>query len=122
MWRLSLVAVLLVGCGGVVEGGSRQDGSGEEPSTNPGKVPVTSSDEDADAGGGLDDPNADTELGECKLGYAETYLKDCAWVAEQRCYETRQMACNCVCPRDRDSQCTSGFGSGPEGHVWVACH
>jgi hypothetical protein len=120
MWRLSLVAVLLVACGGVVEGGSRQDG-GEEPGPSTGKDPAPSNGDDDDTGGRLDDPNADTELGECTLGYAETYAKPCAWVTDRRCYETREMACNCACPRDRDSQCTSGFASGPEGHVWVAC-
>lgn len=111
--------MLVVACGGVVEGGSRQDGGEQTPSTNPGKDPPASDDEDS--GSGLNDPNADTELGDCKLGYAETYTKACAWVTDGRCYETRQMACNCACPRDRNSQCASGFEGGADGHVWVAC-
>jgi hypothetical protein len=114
MWRSSLVALLLVACGGVVEGGSRQDGEEEKPSTNPGQDPAPSDDD------GLDDPDADTQLGECKLG-PEEGRAPCAWVTDRRCYETRQMACNCACPRDRNSQCSSGFESGPDGHVWVSC-
>jgi hypothetical protein len=31
------------------------------------------------------------------------------------------MACNCACPRSHDSQCVSGFESGPNGHVLVSC-
>jgi hypothetical protein len=54
-------------------------------------------------------------------GPAETYGIACPWVADSRCYEARDMACNCACPRDRDSQCLSGFGEGPDGHVEVVC-
>jgi hypothetical protein len=111
-WTLS-GAVLLVGCGGIVErsSGGTGDGAPQAPSEQPGD----------DSGAPGIDPRSDTELGECVLGYLETFSKPCAWVADDRCYDARQMACNCVCPRDRDSQCTSGFDGGPDGHVWVDC-
>ncbi len=114
----SVGILLLVACGGVVERSSR-DGENEEPGA-PTELPAD--DDGAKTPPGGIDPNADTELGECALGYAETFAKPCAWVAEERCYETRQMACNCACPRDRNSQCLSGFADEPDGHVWVACN
>lgn len=111
-----LAAVLLAAaCGGNVDGGegeSTPDPDGA--STPPGP---------SDAPGASDDPKADTELGSCKLGVS-AYGEDsspCAWVADNRCYTSRAMACNCACPRDRDSQCASGFEAGPDGRVSVRC-
>lgn len=103
---------LLVACGGVVEGGGSEK---PEPSTSSGAT----ANKDDSASPGFGEPG--TELGECVLGPAETYAVPCAWVADGRCYETRAMACNCACPRTHNSQCTSGFESGPDGHVWVVC-
>jgi hypothetical protein len=115
MWRFQVVAAwLLVACGGVVEGSGDADrgeaGARAQPAAGANDEPTS----------GVD-PDADTELGECTLGYLETWQSPCPWVAESRCYPTREMACNCACPRDRDSQCASGFEGGPEGHVWVGC-
>ena len=72
----------------------------------------------------LDNPDADTDLGFCKLGPVDDYSSPapCAWVADKRCYTEREMACNCACPRSRNSQCSSGFDAGPDGHVWVSCN
>lgn len=112
-------ALLLVACGGVVERGSGDSETGGAGA--PAELPPQVSDPSDEPAGGLQDPNADTELGECVLGYPETFSQPCAWVGERRCYDTRQMACNCICPRDRDSQCVSGFEVGPDGHTWVAC-
>jgi hypothetical protein len=120
MWRLVmglgsllLALPLTVACGGVTEGGSDDPRDG-----TPSSMPVTSESE-----GPSDNAEADTDLGECKLGALENRATDqlCAWVADKRCYQTREMACNCACPRSRNSQCSSGFDDGPDGHVWVAC-
>jgi hypothetical protein len=112
---------LAVACGGNVEGGGSEDRDpeGGEPTT-----PNASMPDPDDTGLGSDNPDADTDLGSCKLGPVETYSSatPCAWVANMRCYESREMACNCACPRSRNSQCASGFESGPDGHVWVACN
>lgn len=116
----SLVAALgfvLAACGGNVTGsGSDPDpeGGGEEQDSGSPLTPP-----------GHDEPShADTELGECKLGplVYETDGKPCAWLADNRCYAARDMACNCVCPRDRNSHCTSGFDDGPDGRVVVDCY
>jgi hypothetical protein len=110
------VLLVAVACGGVVEGGSR-DPVEETPDSSPSSPGANSSPSAAN-------PDADTDLGECTLGPLENRATAqlCAWVAEQRCYETREMACNCACPRTRNSRCSSGFDGGPDGHVWVACH
>jgi hypothetical protein len=114
-WLVAMVGsgALLVACGGVVEGGSK------DPNEDPAKSPAPDQDDDDAASPAFGEPG--TDLGECVLGPAETYGIPCAWVAKERCYEKRAMACNCACPRTHDSQCTSGFESGPEGHVWVVC-
>lgn len=123
MWRLvtgsaRLLPLLLLAaaCGGVVEGGSQDPDEGT-PDSSP-------SNSESQASPGTDNPDADTDLGECTLGPVENRStnKPCAWVADKRCYESREMACNCACPRSRNSQCVSGFESGPDGHVWVACN
>jgi hypothetical protein len=123
MWRLAmgsggwlLVLPLVMACGGVVEGGSNEPDDGTSKSAASGSS--------SGSKGGTDYPDADTDLGECKLGPLETDQTHplCAWVANKRCYQAREMACNCACPRSRDSQCTSGFDEGPDGHVWVSCN
>jgi len=110
--------MLAVACGGNVEGGGSKDPGEGEP-----KAPSPSKSAD-DPPFGSDNPDADTDLGSCKLGPVESYSssKPCAWVAEGHCYDDREMACNCACPRSRNSQCASGFEGGPNGHVWVACN
>jgi hypothetical protein len=124
MTRLSIgmLAVVLeaaVACGGNVEGGSKAPGD-DTPATTPSDNDA-SGDSDQNA---IDNPDADTELGSCKLGPRENLASSepCAWVADDRCYQTHDMACNCACPRSRNSQCVSGFDAGPDGHVWVACN
>ena len=116
-WLGFLPVLLLVGaCGGVVEGGSEDPGE-DAPARSPSGSGASSSQ-------GSDNPDADIDLGDCKLGPVENRSTDqqCAWVADMRCYQTREMACNCACPRSRNSQCASGFEAGPDGHVWVACN
>jgi hypothetical protein len=108
--RYGLLLGLAVGCGGQVQGGSDESGS-------PSNEPQTPS--DADPGG--DDGYAETELGACTLGRVEDYRDPCPWVANKRCYDEREMACNCACPRSGNSQCVSGFEAGAHGHVIVTC-
>jgi hypothetical protein len=112
----ALIVPLGVACGGVVET-SRDPGETAAGRGSAGSSHKPPSD-------ATDDPKADTDLGDCALGPEETYGSDkpCAWVADHRCYDTREMACNCACPRTHDSQCSSGFEAGANGHVWVACN
>jgi hypothetical protein len=108
--------LVLAACGGNVSGSGDDDpevGEEQDDPAPPSTPPKQGS-----------NPDADTELGECKLGPL-SYEADggsCAWVADNRCYAARDMACNCACPRDRNSQCSSGFEAGPNGHVQVDCY
>jgi hypothetical protein len=114
---LMLALPLAAACGGNVVGDGSRDVKETAPS--PGSsAPVASQEQ------GHDNPDGDVDLGDCTLGPAENRATDnqCAWVADDRCYQTREMACNCACPRTRNSQCASGFEDGPDGHVWVSCH
>lgn len=123
MWRRLVplgLCLLMVACGGKAVGGGDEDPEGGD-STAP-DTTTNGSDDDPDFGS--DNPDADIDLGDCKLGPIESYSspEPCAWVADKRCYAEREMACNCACPRSRNSQCASGFEAGPDGHVWVACN
>lgn len=109
---LVVIAALLVACGGHVQGG----GSESDPSTEP----------DPSSKGSKPgfDPSTDMQLGDCQLGPFEALddTNTCAYVADGRCYEDKDMACNCVCPRSKDSICLSGLDGGPNGHVPVSCN
>ena len=113
------VLLLVVACGGKAVGGGDEDPEDGNSTSTPG-----ASTPDDDPPYGSDNPDADIDLGDCKLGPVENYSspEPCAWVADKRCYAEREMACNCACPRSRNSQCASGFEAGPDGHVWVACN
>jgi len=113
---LLLALPLATACGGNVEGGSREPKEGA-PTSEP-SAPASNQDP------GTDNPDADVDLGDCTLGPPENRAtaSPCPWVADDRCYQTRDMACNCACPRSRNSQCASGFDDGPDGHVWVSCN
>jgi len=110
-WLLAL-APLLAACGGIVERRGDASESVDDSTSN-------------DSASGDSNPSSnvkgDTALGDCALGPAESRGIPCAWVADRRCYTDREMACNCACPRTRDSQCVSGFDDGPNGHVAVSC-
>ena len=112
-----LLGVLALACGGRTEGGV--------PNTREPEPATGSKDPPSSGCGALHgqcDADADTELGECELGpRVFSSNEPCGWLADERCYDTREMACNCACPRDRDSQCLSGFDEGPDGHVQVDC-
>lgn len=112
-----LALSLAAACGGSVTGGESEEDGSTLPDKNDAPAPPSKQPPDTN------NPNADTELGECKLGVSANgeSAYPCPWVAGERCYATREMACNCVCPRDRNSQCSSGFEGGPDGRVDVYC-
>jgi hypothetical protein len=119
-----VLAGLVMACGGRTESYSPESLRRESGVTGATKTP---DEKPADTnkpkcGDLVEQCEGDTELGECQLGTVVYDTRgDCPWVAELRCYTTREMACNCACPRDRDSQCSSGFGNGPSGRVEVDC-
>src|SRR5688572_20985657 len=74
------------------------------------------------AGGGSGGPT--TPLDECKMGTPPPSSHDepCAWLAKNLCYETKEAAYACVCPRDRKSTCISSLPGGPNDRVPVDCY
>ena len=117
MVRALLLGAFLVACGGHTEGGTDQTGENDPPETGNGKG-------NPDDQGSPSNVDGDTPLGECVLGFAPyaSEGRSCTWLADDLCYESRDMACNCVCPRNRDSQCASGFEGGPDSRVEVYCN
>lgn len=113
-----VMALLLASCGGrTLTGGDGSEGSTDDPS---GPSADPSDDEQDD---GSSPVEGDRPLGDCVLGAMArpAMAEPCPWLAEGRCYESRDMACNCVCPRSKDSQCLSGFEGGPNSRVEVFC-
>jgi hypothetical protein len=55
-----------------------------------------------------DDPWAGAPLGACKPGF-EPGNETCFWRSNGLCYATKHDACNCACPKDRDSICFSSY-------------
>lgn len=131
----SLLLFFLAACGGEVDGSSaermtprpRQAGQAGEARQDQ----LDTTDEAAElgtqqdptkkevAGGELDADIA--PLGTCHLGPAPLFAR-CDWLADGRCYESKKEACDCICPRDYDSICVSGFYAGLDGRTEVYCN
>ena len=114
MHRTGLWAtVLCIACGGTVITPTEED-----PETNPSVEPSS------DAGAAGDAGWHQVPLGACEEGFDPTENPDrlCNWLGEDgRCYDSRPEACNCICPSDRDSVCSSGFYQGEGEATPVAC-
>ena len=67
-----------------------------------------------------------TPLGECKKGVPATNDPEqlCPWVGfkDKLCYDTKELACACACPRDKRSTCISSLPGGPTDRVPVECY
>lgn len=116
---LGIALSSLLGCGGIAQGGGGGGGTDSEPDGTTSTAKGGSS--TSNGSDSFGDPN--TVVGDCVEGplEADSAYDMCAWVAKGRCYMERQQACNCACPHDRDSQCSSGFGGRADGHVKVSC-
>jgi hypothetical protein len=109
MRALGLIfAVVFVACGGQVD-----EGKDEAPTGAPGSQTGDSGTEE--------DPWAGAPLGDCKGGFKPGNPEEpCVWKVGKLCYPTKDAACNCACPKDHDSICSSGY---PDGFspVEVSC-
>jgi hypothetical protein len=116
---LAWLALVVTACGGTVldpEDGetapSSQTGSGSGSETGSQTGSETAPD------------FKDVPLGECIEGFSRHVdaTTPCNWLGEDGlCYETKEAACNCICPRDRDSTCSSGFFRGEGEATPVNC-
>lgn len=112
---LTWLAVTMVACGGVV---SEPEDRESAPSTD------TASGTSTGTGSGADSEFKDVPLGDCETGFDPNSdpTTPCNWLGEDGlCYETRDAACNCICPRNRDSTCSSGFFRGEGQATPVYC-
>jgi len=113
------VLAVLASCGGQIGGEpERGDATGATTGADGGAASgATSGDTDEEELG-----PGDLELEECELGFAPGQdERPCNWIAENRCYETKAHACNCVCPRDGPSVCLSDFYGGEGSQTKVTC-
>ena len=111
----ALVATVAALCGAVACGGQTERTNDE-------------SDAGTAAGGSSSTPTPGgpiTPLGECKKGPPASntdFEQPCAWLADKLCYDTKEAACACICPRDRRSTCVSSLPGGPMDRVPVDCY
>jgi hypothetical protein len=116
VWTLYFSASLgSVACGGRAV--DSEQGSEERDTQKP-----QSEDSIDDAPASPDTPNLQ-RLGECKGGH-EPAEGACPWVDGDSllCFPTKEDACACICPLDRDSVCVSGFYNGADGQTAVYCN
>jgi len=107
---VGLALVCALGCGGQTESGPAESGG--------------SSAAEGDAGT-ADGGFYQTPLPACdQRGFlrSEAYGRPCNWLGtDQRCYDTREEACACICPQNGTSQCVSGFYDGDGSATLVSC-
>jgi hypothetical protein len=121
---MKLLVVWVVVAGLVACGGRYEDpGSGGSGTSAPSQS-STGSD-----GGNKSDSSGTTvtlpqqDLGACVPGFEHAANPDrpCNWLSEAGvCFDTKDAACNCICPSTRDSLCVSSFG-GPGSATMVYC-
>ena len=112
---LAAVVSLTAGCGGQATEGEESGGAGSRAAT---------SGTGGSGSGSGKTPNGGLTLGNCTPGFDldNEPWRECAWMADGLCYDTKPAACACICPRNRnDSVCSSGFEGGPDGRVEVHC-
>ena len=109
LWLFWIAMLAGAACGGNVDHGE------EEP------VGAAGSSNTAGAGDGTEDPNS-RQLEPCEPGFdpSEEPNQECPFLGDDGlCYETRDDACDCVCPHDAPSVCIhSPIGNGATMEVW----
>ncbi|HEY3667040.1 MAG TPA: hypothetical protein VGL19_13600 [Polyangiaceae bacterium] len=66
----------------------------------------------------------DHDLGMCQPGFdrASNPGRSCNWLTDSgKCFDTKDAACNCICPRSGESLCSSGVDGGPGSATLVHC-
>ena len=118
---LFLAISVFAACGGRVieDPGSGGSGSDDLPSSGAAQTGTAGS----PSARGSSDPLPSRPLGDCTPGFprAQSPARPCNWLTEDGiCFDDKDVACNCICPTDHDSQCISGFG-GPGSATLVQC-
>jgi hypothetical protein len=118
--------VIWVAVAGLVACGGRYEDPGSDGS---GTTAPSQSSTDADGGKNSDSSGTTVtlpkqDLGVCVPGFyrpAEP-SRSCNWLTEAGvCFDTKDAACDCICPTTRDSECFSSFDGGPGSATPVFC-
>ena len=119
----TLIVVALswgVACGG------QTDRTGEDLEGGAGSGGASGGGSGGASGAGRNGAGGSTPLGECKKGVPATSDPEqlCPWVGfkDKLCYDTKEAACACACPRDRASTCISSLPGEPTDRVPVECY
>jgi hypothetical protein len=114
-----------IACGGQTETGDGDgDNEGGTAGASGGSGGGASGSGASGRGGSGSSGGPTTPLGECKMGtrVPTDPEQPCAWVGNNLCYDTKEAACACICPRDRKSTCISSLPGGPTDRVLVDCY
>lgn len=117
---LSAALVALVACGGRYE----EPGSGGSGTSAPTGTSVGSDDSKGSDSSGTTASLPQQDLGTCVPGFerASNPSRSCNWLTDAGvCFDTKDAACACICPRNADSVCFSGFDDGPGSATLVHC-
>lgn len=115
MWVLLFIGTLILGgCGGRAV--DNELSSDKEKMPSPSKLDEEEHDS-SDRGSNLQ------RLGECQGGH-DVAEANCPWMdpESELCFPSKEDACACLCPQDRDSVCVSGFFRGENGQTPVYCN
>lgn len=113
--------IALVACGGRYE----EPGSGGSGTSTPaGSSAGSDSGQKSDSSSGTTVTLPQQDLGVCTPGFerATEPGRSCNWLTEAGvCFDTKDGACDCICPRTQDSLCWSDFDDGPGSATLVHC-
>jgi hypothetical protein len=109
----------LVACGGRYE----DPGSGGAGTSTPSQSSTGSDGGNKSESSGTTVTLPKQDLGVCVPGFEQAANpgRPCNWLTEAGvCFDTKDAACDCICPSTRDSLCFSSFG-GPGSATMVYC-
>ncbi len=93
-----------------------------ELGSDPGETETNGEKEQSDAPDPPKKGSDSQQLGDCQGGH-DPYEGACPWIDSDwtLCFPSKEAACDCLCPQDRDSTCVSGFYNGENGQAPVYC-
>jgi hypothetical protein len=116
--------VLWVGVTGLVACGGRYEEPGSGTSAPAGSSTSSDGSQKSDSSSGTTVTLPQQDLGVCTPGFerAADPARSCNWLTEAGvCFDTKDDACACICPRAGDSLCWSNFDNGPGSATLVHC-
>ena len=118
---------LVLGVAGLVACGGRaidDPGSGSSEPSSPAPADTTTEKTEKTDKSNPSEPLPSHELGTCIPGFsrAENPSRPCRLLTESGvCFDNSDVACACICPRDRDSVCVFDSDPGPPRASLIYC-